>query len=965
MISFLKIVAKDLLGKFGSNLSDIAVVFPNKRASLFLNEELIMQSGGNPVWSPQYYTISDLFRSCTDTIVADQIKLICELYRHYSNITGSSESLDDFYGWGEMMLSDFDDLDKNMGNAEMIFENTSQIHEYDDVDFLSETQKDILKRFFHNFSEDQSSILKKNFMQLWNNLGNIYTSFRQSLSEQNLAYEGMLYRQVVESGNATSDMFKARKYVFVGFNLIQKVEQQLFQMLAKEDKALFYWDYDKYYMDNDNEAGKYIREYMRHFPNEITDASVYNNFTKKPQITYISASSEDIQARYVSQWLTEERIKAGKRTAIVMGDEKLLPTILHCLPDTVEDVNITTGYPLSQTPVATFIKQVFALKLSGISRARKAMRLRQVNNVLRHPYMKYVSDNAIDVMTRLNEQHTFYPTLKDLAADEFMEMLFTPLSDKNDADNNSRNSALLNHLLTTLKRIAHQSKSENNSKEYQLMHESLFRMHQVITRINTLIESGELNIGTITLQGLLGKIIRSTTVPFHGEPIIGIQVMGVLETRNLDFDHILILSANEGNIPKGVDDSSFIPHFIRKAYQLTTVDNKVSIFAYYFHRMMQRAGDVTLTYNGVSSDMKASEKSRFMMQLMAESPLKIDVKTITNPIIIANPSRTPIEKTAEVIQKMENMDRISASSINTYQRCQMQFFYKVVCGIQDNNESDEDEMDSRIFGLIFHKAAELLYRPFENKTIQKSDIEAMLKDPSVIERAIDEGFRIELFKMTDENSKRRMPALDGVQTINRKVLIRLVRSLLNYDMNHCPFQIIGLEKDIWDKITFTTDTGKKELAIKGFIDRLDIITDSQGKKMMRIVDYKTGRNMPEIKSVDEIFSAPSHKHPDYFLQTFLYCKMLACPAEGEPFAGTTPVAPALLYPLHCRKKDYDPVLTFGNDSITDILPYMDEYNSQLTQLMTEIFDYTTPFMPTEDKTKCERCFYSEICGKKK
>ena len=336
MKSFLNIVAQDILAKYGTNLSEVVVVFPNKRASLFLNEELIKLSDGKPVWSPKYMTISELFRSQSQLVVADQIKLVCELYKHYAEKTGTTESLDDFYGWGELMLSDFDDLDKNMGDAEHIFENTDEIHSYDSADYLSEDQKEALKRFFSNFSDDDSKV-KQNFAQLWNNLGAIYTSFRDSLRKQGIAYEGMLYRDVAEELKTatanTKHLTPNTHYLFVGFNLIQPVEQELMAYLKREGKAAFYWDYDNYYMADGNEAGRYIKSYLSAFPNEITIPEAFNNFTNKPCITYISASTEDVQARYVSQWLTEERIKAGKHTAIVLCDEKLLPTVLHALPD--------------------------------------------------------------------------------------------------------------------------------------------------------------------------------------------------------------------------------------------------------------------------------------------------------------------------------------------------------------------------------------------------------------------------------------------------------------------------------------------------------------------------------------------------------------------------------------------------------------------------------------------------------
>ncbi len=982
MQTFLKYLAKDLLDKYGSNLSEIAVVFPNKRAALFLNEELILQSGGKPVWSPQILTISELFRSLSPLVVADRIKLVCELFKHYIHHTNSSESLDDFYGWGELMLNDFDDLDKNMGDAKNIFHNTSELHDFDSVDFLTEEQKKLIERFFRNFNNGNDSLLKENFAKLWNRLLDIYTSFRQSLRTQGIAYEGMLYRDVAEHCDIES--LKARKYIFAGFNLLQKVEQRLFEALQREGKAAFYWDYDSYYLNNDNEAGKYIRSYLSAFPNELDGQSIYSNFTNKDNITFLSATTEDIQARYISKWLTEERIKAGKRTAIVLCDERLLPTVVHCLPPEVKEVNVTTGYPLSQTLTATLVKEIFSLKLSGESRLKGTLRLRQVNSLLHHPYMKYISDKAEDIDRRLNADHVFYPTISELSADENLAVLFSPLTPytatSGEGIRMTRNREILQCILTIIKRIATSSalpcddSADINTlsprdnkdvipfpKEMQLMQESLFRMHQIITRIKSLIDTGELDLGELSLQSLLNQIVRSTSVPFHGEPIMGIQIMGVLETRLLDFDHILILSANEGNIPKGVDDSSFIPHSIRKAYGLTTIENKVGIYAYYFHRMIQRASDVTITYNNSTNDTKTNEMSRFMMQIMAESGIDIRHRSIIADLIVSSTTNNVIEKSRSVIARLNAMEKISATAFSQYLRCQKFFFYRFLCGIDDMEDTDQEEMDSRSLGNIFHKSAEIIYKPFIGKDVTAGDIKNILADPSIITRTVDAAFREELFR---QEPSKPMPALDGMQIINRNIVITMINRLLKYDIRHAPFHIEGLEKKIYDTITFDTNNGKRTLKIKGIIDRLDIITGVNGNKTLRVVDYKTGASRHSaLKSVEEIFSTSPRNgtRPAYYLQTLLYSRILVSPEKGEPYTQM-PVSPALLYPHHTAAEDYDPTICFDKTPIHDVKDYLPPFIQNLQQLLSEIFDETIPFSPTPDTSQCARCFYRDICG---
>jgi len=332
MKSFLEYVAEGIISKYGTDLSHTVIVFPNKRASLFLNEHLA-RIAQKPIWSPAYITISDLFRQQSPLTVADPVKLVCDLHKSFSLKTCSDETLDKFYGWGQLLLSDFDDIDKNMADADRVFAHLRDIHEPDDISYLTDEQRELLRHFFSHFTEEHESELKERFLRLWCRFADIYHDFNERLTAQKLAYEGALYRQVVRSlydGNL-STAFSADRYLFIGFNLLQKVEQQLFSFLRKEGKAKFYWDFDHYYMQR-HEAGRFIAQYLRAFPNELdsTNHDIYGNFAGHKQVTYISTPTEHIQARYVSNWLREQgRSQDGKRTAIVLCDEALLPTVIH------------------------------------------------------------------------------------------------------------------------------------------------------------------------------------------------------------------------------------------------------------------------------------------------------------------------------------------------------------------------------------------------------------------------------------------------------------------------------------------------------------------------------------------------------------------------------------------------------------------------------------------------------------
>ena len=876
MSSFLEKVAADLLKRFDQDLSRVAVVFPNKRASLFLNEHLA-RLAGKPLWSPAYITISDLFRSHSELKVADPILLVCELHKVFIEATGMDETLDHFYGWGQLLLADFDDLDKNMGPADQVFKNLRDIHELDDISYLTDEQREMIRRFFSNFSEDHNSELKQRFLRLWSRIGTIYHLFNERLASQQLCYEGALYRQVVENPDID---FRYDTYAFVGFNHLQEVEKTLFKRLEQEGKAVFYQDTDE-------------------LPPET--------------LTYISAPTENIQARYVSQWLTPERIAAGRKTAIVLCDEKLLQTVIHCLPKAVEKINVTTGYPLNQTAAATLVSQFFNLQINGFSLKTNAFRRHWLDLMNRHPYAK---------MMPVDYANTHY----------------------------TDNSALLHALLGIIRHVA-----KDPSPKDQLATESLFRVYTVLNRLTDLVDSGVLKVDIITLQRLVTQVIQSTTIPFHGEPAEGIQVMGVLETRNLDFDHVLMLSCNEGNMPRGVSDTSFIPYSIRKAYGLTTVDHKVAIYEHYFHRLLQRAKDVTLVYNNATNDGQTGEMSRFMLQQMVEREKPILYRTLQAGQLTAPRHPKEILKTDKVMDIMKHLfakenGGISPTAISTYLRCQLRFFYHYVGNLIEPEDNDEDMIDNRIFGNIFHKAAQTLYERLKELTgnhITSLVIDDLLKSAVEIEQAVDDAFRTELFQISAPH--RKVPAYDGLQLINREVIIKYIRQLLETDRKLTPFSILGLELPVKMPLEWTM--------VRGYIDRLDKITDPEtGEERIRVIDYKTGaKKQKDLPDVAAIFDPANVKdHSDYYLQTFLYSHIVRKDTN-------LPVSPVLLFIQYAGGEGYDPTLKLGKDPVRDIATASDEFMQLLTEKISEIFCQDLAFSPTEDQERCRTCPYQMLC----
>ena len=964
--TFLEYVAEDIIGKYGTDLSRIAVVFPNKRAALFLNEHLA-RIAGQPVWSPAYITISDLFRQHTDLKPADPIKLICDIHKSFTKCTGIDETLDHFYGWGQLLLADFDDIDKNMADADSIFCNLKDIHELDDISYLDDEQKEMLKRFFANFSDDIESELKKRFLSLWSHFGDIYHDYNRRLTEQGIGYEGAIYRKVASEETLH---LKYDKYLFVGFNLIQKVERVLFSRLMKEGKAKFYWDFDEYYMPTaraqqsasvpNNTAS--FAAYLTDFPNELdnTDRDIYANMRRPKRIRFISSPTENAQARFASNWLLEnDRYKAGRKTAVVMCDESILLPIMHSLPPEADKVNITSGFPLAMTPIASLVMLLFDLYTLGLRKKGTAFNPHYLKKLMAHPYARHLQEVHLKEM---NDVH-----LKGVHLSQVHQPNSTSAQPTTQHSTFNTQHSILHHIATLVKQVGIATKQEGDA----LTQESVFRMFTILNRLAALADSGDLLVDNTTLRRLVSQLVGAASIPFHGEPVVGVQIMGVLETRNIDFDNVLLLSCNEGNMPKGVNDSSFIPYSIRKAHGLTTIDNKVAIYSYYFHRLLQRAGDITIAYNNSTDNGHTGEMSRFMLQLLVESGQKIDHYSLTAKNQPSPLMPKAIEKDETALSKLEEMSRLSPSAINTYIRCKLAFYYQYIAHIKEP-DSDPETIDNRMFGNIFHRAAYLIYKDITDHSpvIEKAHIQAYLSNRKLLASVVDRAFEEEECKTNN-----------GLQIINREVIIEYVTKLLKIDQQLCPFSILAMEEEakVYTQLSFTIPSGGalKEgalvssapdkhysLTIGGIIDRLDAVTDKQtGKRRIRVVDYKTG-NKPSsaIKSIEEVFDPKNiaSKHSNYFLQAILYSLIVSRSKEWN--AANDPVSPALLFIKQAATNDYDPTLCIDKHPISDVTVYEEEFLTKLKETVADMYSPDAAFTPTDDRKKCELCPYRMLCG---
>ncbi|MCM1107744.1 MAG: PD-(D/E)XK nuclease family protein [Clostridium sp.] len=936
MERFLTLVARDLLKTYGTNLTNVEVVFPNKRAGLFMNQAFVELSP-NPMWAPRYRTISELFRSLSDYELCDPIQAVCELYTVYAENVDNPEKTDRFYGWGEILLADFDDIDKHLADAHALFSNIQALKEMDESSFLTIKQEQALRHFFEGFSIEGNSRLKEKFLQMWNAMERIYTDYHRRLKDKGLLYEGALYRHVVEHLDEQSTLLTGGKtYVFVGFNVLNDVEQRLFAFLHQHNRARFYWDYDNYYV-KDNlmaEAGTFIRENLKLFPNSLEGAP-YDNLLKPKDITYIAASSENAQARYLPKWLQHNLTRRENETAVVLCDESLLLPVLHSIPcgqeeGKVKQLNVTMGYPLTDTPIYGFINALLDLQTEGYDNDEQRFRTEQRSHVEMHPYAPLCD--------------------KDL--------LFTRCTD---------NMILLTYLQNIVEQLAAKFREQNSQQPLQpLYNETLFQTHGILNRFRRLTEDGVLDVMPTTLKRLIRTVMESTTVPFHGEPATGLQVMGVLETRNLDFRHIVLLSLNEGKLPQPVSNTSFIPYNLREVFGLTTIKHKIAVYAFYFYRLIQRAEHITMLYNASSEGTGQAEMSRFMQQLLAETEFPIRTLSLNSTPGVRPTVTLQAEKTDEVMRLLQNRyDRrvpssaaLSPSALNTYLDCPLKFYYQYVARLRVRKDP-ADGLDAALFGTVFHASAENVYRHLttRNSLITHDALAALLEHPEVsLAPFVDAAFRENVFRSTPEEALK----YNGTLVVARNVILSYLKQLLTYDLRQTPFLMKEMEQHHEVTINVPTIKGDLHIRIGGIVDRMDIVkvADPETGELLdttRIMDYKTGGNTESPTELNRLVKeAKDRAH--YAFQTFLYAWIICHETKS-------PVMPTLFFVHKSYNEDYSPEIEMKDGPVTNFHTLMDDFTELLEEVLEEIFTQTIPFRQTGIPQICERCDLRALCGR--
>ena len=973
MRTFLEEVAEKIY-KEHQKLEEVTIVFPNRRASLFFRKHL-SRFLPRPAFAPKVVTIEDFFSGLSTWKVPDKLVLISILFGSYRKAippsAGEEEErmayLEHFYFWGDMLLRDFDEVDKYLIPARQLFQDLTNQKELDaNFDFLTEEQQRFLKEFWGHFDVSQSAN-KSRFVRIWRKLGDVYDQFREDLLQKGFAFEGMLHRAVAEnlSGETAAAMDHPGKVVFAGFNALTAAEEKLISWFVEHQGAKVYWDLDAYYVHNvRQEAGAFFREYQekpvlgRTFSHDVP-AHFQEKVLSGAEVHLYGAAQPVGQAKLMAQVLKDylEKGLDPEETLIVLADEKLLMPVLHGISGTVERLNVTMGFPLTSTPLFNFIELLIDLQ---ITRKADHFNHRAVTGLLGHPYVVAADPvSATAKRKQIIKSNWVYVPKHYLGTEvPLHRIVFQEIS----ADSGPISGALVPYLQAIIQEVGSLASLSAFDKEYAFHFLKFFNLLQSVLREGDapVDEHGNGREEAPDVQGiksflrLFRQLVRSQKIPFSGEPLKGLQVMGVLETRNLDFRNVFILSLNEGAFPATGSKGSYIPHNIRKAYGLPTLAHQDAMYSYLFYRVLQRAENIHLFYNSETDVLGQGEMSRYVQQLLFESGLNIRKYVLHNAVQPHGITPVCIPKNTDVMNSLMKLNDgnayfkgISPSALNSYIECRLQFYFRHVARIKEPDQVEE-ELDARVLGNFLHDVMENFYRDLtarkQSQTIEKEDFK---RAEAVLDLLIDRVF-VQAYKLDPDRPVR----YAGQRLVVREIVKRFAVQIIRMDEAYAPFTIEALEHS---GLTYALKIDRRpfQAILGGKVDRVD----SKGD-LLRIIDYKTGKDELAFESIGALFSRDGKRNKAAF-QTLLYALMYVHSANGH--LPHQRVVPGLINRMNLFDDDFEFGLKVGKQLINNVSPMFPEFEQKLKELFEELYDPDQPFDQTSNTESCRYCAYSQIC----
>jgi hypothetical protein len=952
MHSFLRNTASRILQEF-PDLQKLAIVLPNRRAGLFFTQHLgaLIEK---PTWMPEVMTIEDIFYNHAGQRPADQLSLIFELYNVYQALHPDPEVFDRFYFWGEMILKDFNDVDQFMADASKLYHHLSEIKELEsDLGFLSESQIILIREFWKSFQRQDRSHQEK-FLKFWQMLSPLNAGFKSALEVAGMAYSGMLYRKVAESLDKIPQPEK--QFIFIGFNAFTATEEKLIKHYIVEFGARIFWDIDSYYLDDRHqEAGLFFREYKNDkvfgptFPKEIPN-HIQN---REAKIHVYATPLKSNQANLVGSIL--ENVKSGedwKETVVILPDEQMLFPILHTLPGQVDKVNVTMGYPVKNAPVYAFLEALLEMQRYVKIEDGKVLFYHQaVRNLLSSTYLKSVNPRFVQKLLSEVQEHNMIhiPQNKLHSGGKFFELVFQQLH----ADQ------LFPYLSTLMEELAGRLDEEPLQRSY------LFQCFKQLNRLREIFEKqDQITVDREFFIRLFRQVFREVKLPFEGEPLQGLQIMGVLESRNLDFRRVIICNMNEDSFPPSGGINSMIPFNIRRAFGLPVQEQNDAIYAYTFYRLLHSAEEVHMIYATASDQGKSGEKSRYIQQMMVEMGISKKEEVVYVPVDLKSHGEITIVKEPEVMKLLDRYvirpdgsshTNFSPSALSMYLDCRLKFYLRYLAEIKEKDEVKE-EVDASVFGNIAHYSMEFLYEGFQARkkrsVLEKHDFEELRKN--WVSPAIEKAVR-KFYHLKEEADTK----LSGQMAIVRDVLKKYIVRLLEVDEEAAPFKIISMEQPHHAKFEILTAKGAVRLGLRGFIDRVD-----EQNGIVRLIDYKSGGDKKTFPHIESLFDRDDKQRNKAVMQTMYYGLLYQSMYPDNILA----LKPALFNFKEIFKEDFNPYLQekSGKSNGTEVQDYRDyreDYEHGLKKLLEELFNPEIPFDQTEDLDKCKFCAYKEICGR--
>jgi hypothetical protein len=931
-------------------LEQVLVLVPNKRTALFLEKELI-KIIPQPFIMPRIKTIEEFISQYSTFAEGDLLELNLTLYKVFKNHLGIYESFDQFYYWGEMLLRDFSDIDKNLVNAEELFRLIDDLKEIDkQFQYLLPEQIEVIQQFWSSFNPPDYSGDQQNFIDTWKVLNAVYTDFKAAIVSEGKGYSGMMFKEVAEKITGLEVELPFQKIAFVGFHILSRSEEKIFDFYSKNKKGVFFWDVDEYYLDHEkskikqHEAGSFLRKYIKKYKNVLEPS---NFLQSPPALHFIACPKNTGQALSVRTVLDKNQIAYTEKTAIVLPDEAMLIPVLQSVSKPGESINITLGYSLKNSTICGLIDHwldIFKYK-NGTKYYYKPI-IKFLNNV----YIKalYPQETAVfeEMVIENNLIYIYEDDLKDFPfLQEFLSL---------DLGSSIR---IIHQVKILLEKIYYHYFDQRDLQGNQVFEtEILFQALQALKKMQDIFTQTHLEIQPETLKKLLYKYLNSVSVNFSGEPVSGLQVMGLLESRNLDFENVFILNSNEGILPANISSGSFIPYHLRTGFGLPTYNNNDSMYAYYVYRLLHRSKNVYFLYNNVADEQMKAEPSRYLIQLQLESGLKFTEYHQKIEFITPQTKPITIEKTEKVLQQLttyfaeEETNYLTPSALNTYLDCTLKFYFKYIAGIKEP-DNVTDEIDASIFGNLLHNVMQYVYQLYAEKSgkdiIEKDDL-------SLLFSLVDDAIKKAMMEEFSHPKKPRPIDLVGDYYFIFHILQKYAQNILRMDEQSVPKPIPVLE----EKYVFTYPH-TQQIRIGGRIDRVDI----EGE-LVKVIDYKTGKadKKNEFSSVHELFDRHEKNRKEYIFQIFLYSYLL----EQHKYPGKK-IIPQLLFIRESYQKDFEPAVFFkhGHTSkINSIGSFIPDFKQEMDQLLNEFFDPAIPYVQTEIVEKCQYCPYVDICNRR-